>query len=146
MATKRVGRGWHLLGIVCVFSLVGCGGEKRVPVVGTVTLDGKPLNGGILTFAPDSAKGNMAQITCTSPVKNGHYELQTIGITRSKSGSGVPPGWYKVTWMNPKMGTRKQPLAPIEVNEKYMSAEKTPLGIEVKDNPEPGAYDLKLTK
>jgi hypothetical protein len=126
--------------------LVGCGGVRRLPVSGAVTLDGQPLNGGILCFSPDTAKGNTAQISCNCPVKDGHYDLQTIGITRADSGAGVPPGWYKVTLKTPNLATKKNQQAPAEVNEKYKSVEKTPLSVEVKDNPEPGAYDFKLTK
>jgi hypothetical protein len=63
-----------------------------------------------------------------------------------ESGSGVPPGWYKVTWDGSRRGNRKRSKAPIEVNKKYMTPEKTPLEIEVKDNPEPGHYDLKFTR
>jgi hypothetical protein len=124
---------------------VGCGGVKRLAVSGTVTLDGKPLDGGILTFCPDTAKGNNAQISCTGPVRDGHYELKTIGITGRDSGDGVPPGWYKVILKTPNLSTKKNPQAPINVNDKFRSAEKTPLSIEVKENPESGAYDIKLT-
>lgn len=149
MARKTVWRGWLLGAILCAvgsISLAGCGGVKRVPVAGTVTLDGEPLNGVVLTFAPDTAKGNNHQISCKGPVTDGHYDLQTIGITRSGSGSGVPPGWYKVTVMFPRTGTRKVQKKQVEINDKYLSLEKTPLEVEVKDNPEPGAYDIKLTK
>jgi hypothetical protein len=149
MATKSVRRGWLAWVLLCAFgltSLAGCGGVKRLPVAGTVTLDGQPLDGVILVFSPDSAKGNEAQISCSAPVKEGRYELQTIGITRADTGSGVPPGWYKVTLRTPNMGGRKRPQAQAEVNEKYRSVDKTPLSVEVKDNPEPGAYDFKLTK
>lgn len=149
MATKRFWSGrlpWVILCALGSISLVGCGGVKRLPVSGTVTLDGQPLNGGFLTFCPDTAKGNTAQISCTGPVKEGRYELQTVGITRSKSGPGVPPGWYKVILNTPDRGTRKRPQAPIEVNVIYKSIEKTPLEVEVKENPEPGVYDFKMTK
>ncbi|HLJ95462.1 MAG TPA: hypothetical protein VKU02_19960, partial [Gemmataceae bacterium] len=53
MATKTIRCRWLPLAILGVFgfaSLMGCGGIRRVPVSGTVTLDGKPLNGGILGF------------------------------------------------------------------------------------------------
>ena len=148
MATKTVRRGWLPLAILCTFALttvVGCG-VKRVPVSGTVTLDDKPLNGGYLEFTPDTAKGNTAQIVGMSPIKDGHYTLETNGVTRSDSGAGVPPGWYKVTFRMLEESTKKHPLAPIDVNPKFKSVENTPLRIEVKDNPEPGAYDIKMTK
>jgi hypothetical protein len=148
MATKMVRRRWLPLAILCTFgltSLAGCG-VKHVPVSGTVTLDGQPLNGGILVFTPDTAKGNTAKISCTSPVKEGHYDLETNGITRADSGPGVPLGWYKVTLRVLDLGSKKRPQAPINVNEKYKNVEKTPLSVEVKDNPDPGAYDFKMTK
>ena len=149
MATKMARHRWLLLAILCAFgsiSLVGCGGVRRIPVAGTVTLDGQPLNGGILVLSPDTSKGNMLQINCTSPVKEGRYELKTSAIARSDSGAGVPPGWYKVTFETPHLGGRKQPMPNVAIPDKYMSVEKTPLEVEVKDNPEPGAYDFKLTK
>jgi hypothetical protein len=150
MATKMVRRGRFPLAVLCALgltSLVGCGGVKRVPVAGTVTLDGQPVNGGILTFNPDAAKGNKAAIACTSPVREGRYDLETVGITRSDSGSGVPLGWYKVTYTVLDLRTKKtKQQAPIHFNDKYRRVETTPWSVEVKDNPDPGAYDFKLTK
>ena len=148
MAAKMVRRRWLPLAILGTFgliSLAGCG-VKRLPVSGTVTLDGQPLNGGILVFTPDTDKGNTAKISCTSPVREGQYELETNGITRADSGEGVPPGWYKVTLRVLDLSTKKHPQAPINVNDKYKRIEKTPLAVEVKDNPEPGVYDFKMTK
>ena len=146
---KTVRRGWLLLAILGAFALssvVGCGGVRRVPVSGTVTLDGQSLNGGHLVFTPDAAKGNTSRISCTSPIKDGRYDLETNAMTRAESGAGVPLGWYKVTFRVLEESTKKHPLAPINVNEKFKSFEKTPLAVEVKDNPEPGAYDIKFTK
>jgi len=127
-------------------SLVGCGGIRRLPVSGTVTLDDQPLNGGALSFAPDPAKGNKSQITGNGPVKEGRYELQTTAINRADSGPGVPPGWYKVFYKTLNLSTKKNPLSQLEVNDKFKSAETTPISVEVKDNPEPGAYDFNFTK
>jgi len=178
MIVARVGRGWLRWAILCALgsvALAGCGGVNHVPVAGTVTLDGQPLDGAVITFAPDAAKGNTAPISCSGPVTEGRYELRTTGTTRADSGSGVPPGWYKVTVSpQPKSGL-SQPAAPIEnkgitsrrrqlmaaqrqrssmpplppstpIPSSYLSVEKTPLEVEVKDNPEPSAYDFKLTK
>src|SRR5262249_16643237 len=97
-------------------------------------------------FTPDKAKGNTAQIIGKSPIKEGRYTLETTGVTRSDSGAGVPLGWYKVTFRTLQESTKKRKLAPINVPDKYKSVEKTPLSGEVKDNPEPDAYDFKMTK
>ena len=148
MTTTMVRRGWLALAILGAFALtsvVGCG-VKRVPVAGTVLLDGQPLDGGYLEFTPDTAKGNTAQLVCIAPIKEGRYNLETNGVTRADSGTGVPPGWYKVTFRMLDVSSKKHQVVPIPVNEKFKSVEKTPLAVEVKDNPEPGAYDFKLTK
>ena len=148
MATKTVRRGWlplAILGAFALTSVVGCG-VRRIPVAGTVTLDGQPLNVGTLVFTPDETKGNTSKIVCLSRIKDGHYDLETNGVTPSESGSGVPLGWYKVHYRVLQESTKKHPVAPVEVNGKFMDPDKSPLSIEVKDNPEPGAYDFKLTK
>lgn len=175
MATTKVRRGWHPWAILCALgslTLVGCGGVKGVPVAGTVTLDGQPLNGVTVTFFPDTTKGNTAPISGIGEAKEGRYELRTTGVTRSDSGSGVPPGWYKVTVIEmdnfqpqvlieiddknrgrpqlqraqrAALRAKLREQAQLQINAKYQSVEKTPLEVEVKDNPEPGAYDFKLT-
>ncbi len=148
MATKNVQRGWRplaILGVLALTSLTGCG-FKGLPVSGTVTVDGQPLSQGIITFNPDASKGNTLRMNASCPLSGGRYTLQTSGITRSESGVGVPPGWYKVTWTPPDTGTKKHQEVIAKVNEKYTKVETTPLAVEVKENPEPGAYDFKLTK
>ncbi len=71
--------------------LVGCGesGPKLVPVTGTVTLNGKPLEGAVVSFQPDaSMPGAMPAEDVTGP--DGNYKALTKGR------SGVVPGKYKV--------------------------------------------------
>jgi hypothetical protein len=133
----------------CAFGmlfLAGCG-PKRVPAGGTVELDGKPLEGGILYFNPNTEKGNKAKVSCSSPIRNGKFELRTDGIERSDSGTGVPPGWYKVYVRVNQAG--EPPMFPgpavVDINPKYLDPDQTPLEIEVVENPEPGRYDLKMT-
>jgi hypothetical protein len=148
MATKMIRRGWlslAVLGALALTSVVGCG-VRRIPVAGTVTLDGQPLNVGTLVFTPDETKGNTSNIVCLSRIKDGHYDLETNGVTRSDSGKGVPLGWYKVYFRILQESTKKHPVAPVNVNPKFMDPQKTPLSVEVKDNPEPGAYDFQFTK
>jgi hypothetical protein len=149
MVREMVWGGRAVLIAFCALGMLflsGCG-PKRVPAGGTVELDGKPLAGGILYFNPNNEKGNTAQVNCSSPVKDGHFQLQTAGIERSDSGAGVPLGWYKVTLRVNMPG--EKPIFPgqpaIQVNPKYLKPETTDLEIEVVENPQPGAYDLKMT-
>jgi hypothetical protein len=149
MTTTMVRRGRisvALLGALAMAFMVGCGGIRRIPVSGTVTLDGKPINGGNIVFSPDAAKGNLNRINCMSPIiVDGQYTLETNGVTRSESGDGVPLGWYKVTFRQMQESTKKHPVVPVNVHDRFREPEKTPLSVEVKDNPEPGAYDFKFT-
>jgi hypothetical protein len=150
--TVRVLRVRYVLAAICTLSLVslaGCGGGlKRVPVSGTVMLDGRPLDGGLLYFNPDASKGNTARVSCASRVRGGQYDIQTAGIVSADSGPGAPPGWYKVTLRANVPG--QPPVFPgqpeIRVDPKYLDVAKTPLSVEVVESPAPGAYDLKMTK
>jgi len=132
-------------GALALTSLTGCGGVRRIPVSGTVTLDGKPFTGGHLVFSPDNAKGNTHRINCRGRIKDGQYDLETNGVTPSDSGDGVPLGWYKVTFIMLEESTKKHPIAPVDVHGRFRDQDKTPLTVEVKDNPAPGSYDFKLT-
>jgi hypothetical protein len=143
MATGSVRWSRLLPAVLLVFGsipLAGCGGLRRVPVSGSVTLDGKPLQGGVLLFHPDESKGNTARAACSGPVKDGHYTLFTSAVTKSDTGAGAPLGWYKVTLLNDLPG------APvINVHSKYLRPETTPVAIEIVEDPQSGAYDVKLT-
>jgi hypothetical protein len=148
MAARIIPRGWRSLAIVGALALtlvVGCGGTRRVPVSGTVTLDEKPFTGGHLVFSPDIAKGNTHQVSCRGRIEDGHFHLETNAVTRADSGSGVPLGWYKVTFIMLEESTKKHPIAPIDVHGRFRDPDKTPLSVEVKDNPASGAYDFKMT-
>jgi hypothetical protein len=134
---------WRLGGLcACVWiALVGCGGPKTVPVHGTATLEGKPLDRGVVFFNPDASKGNNARLACRGRIGgNGQYEIYTEDM--SNVYKGCPVGWYRVTLVTLVPGND----TPIPVHPKFTQIDKTPLVIEVLDKPEPGRYDLKFTK
>jgi hypothetical protein len=109
-----------------------------VDVGGKVTVDGKPLisNACTIMFAPD--KDNPLQKIPSAPLdENGVYHVTTGGS------DGVPPGWYKVYVA---FDARQSKGKPPPFNARYLDAAKSPLTIEVVANPQPGAYDLKLTE
>jgi hypothetical protein len=80
-----------LAGVGAVLVL-GCGDttglEKRYPVSGKVTYQGKPLEKGRINFIPTQADGRAAG----GEVENGDYSLTT-----AEPGDGAMPGSYKVT-------------------------------------------------
>src|SRR5437016_4916210 len=67
----------------CFWVLAGCGpreDEKFVPVTGRVTLDGRPLSVGAVSFRPDGARGNASMHVPTGDIDAaGNYELVTVG-------------------------------------------------------------------
>jgi hypothetical protein len=121
-------------------ALTGCQrGLRRIPVSGTVTLDGKPLAAGLLMFNADPSKGNTARAACTGRVKDGHFTLITSAVEKYNTGGGAPLGWYKVTVVKDLPGL---PILP--VHPRYLDPQKSPVSIEIVDDPKPGAYDIQL--
>jgi hypothetical protein len=82
--------------------IAACGrpadGRKLIPTSGRVTLDGKLLEGAIVTFVPKSANAVAASATTDAM---GRYNLLTPGASRP----GIAPGDYAVTLI--KMETRQ---------------------------------------
>ena len=76
----------------------GCGGKVSnqpplMPVSGTVTLDGKPLSGIMISFVPTGSTRGTGAGGYTD--KAGKYEL-----TAMHGGKGTPVGQYRVTAAN----------------------------------------------
>lgn len=78
---------------ICLVSLVlsGCGdGITRVPITGTLTCMGEPVDGATLQFIPGpgvKGEGALGQTTA-----NGKFEV----ISSRNRDEGVPPGTYTV--------------------------------------------------
>jgi hypothetical protein len=66
--------------------LTGCSGS--CPVEGTVTLDGQPVDGGIIEFQPADGAPGTSRTTVHADIKNGKYSLG--------GGNGPAAGSYKV--------------------------------------------------
>lgn len=66
---------------VCFLSVVGCGGDfEIVPVGGTVTMDGKPLEGVEVVFAPAETdqSSTVGPVSIGVTDSQGRYQLKTI--------------------------------------------------------------------
>jgi hypothetical protein len=127
-----------------VVAIAGCGGvrsEQFVPVAGTVTVGGKPLTTGSVTFHPDAGKDNTSRHIPVGTIdEQGGYKLS------SATNDGAPPGWYKVTVTAQAPIDPMNPYAPPKhlISPKFADANTSGLEIEVVASPAPGAYDLKL--
>lgn len=105
----------HFFFGLSLLSLAGCGGgdagtadrPATVPVQGTVTLDGKPIEGATVTFMPatQARPGQPAQghAAVSRTDAEGHYELMTF-----EAGDGVVPGDYVVTVVKQEVPEAKE--------------------------------------
>ena len=98
--------------IIC-FIISGCGGTSYIPVSGTVTVDGKPMEGVTLSFLPEAGGTNASGTT--SPV--GTFTVRT------SDKNGCLPGTYVVT------------IAKYEQKPAKMPANRTVAGPIPNDNP-----------
>lgn len=134
-------------GVLCciIGALVaGCNQSGDLtPVVGSVTLDGKPLTTGSVSFHPDTSKNNNApQIAVGMLDDKGTYKL----VSANKEGAA--PGWYKVTITAQEPADPKNPYAPPKhlINPKFSDPQTSGIAVQVAKNPAPGVYDFKVTK
>jgi hypothetical protein len=140
----RVGVGYALL--AAVVGVSGCGGVRRIPTAGTVTLDGEPLTEGVLQFIPDASKGNTLRASCSGPISNGRWNLVTSGMERADTGTGAPVGWFKVIYTHPNEGSKAPGAsAAPRVAAKYHREDTTPIVIELTEPPPPEGYRIELT-
>ncbi len=148
-------RTWNVLIVVAVATVfaaavVGCGKgrPKTVPVTGTVTFDGKPVEGASVAFYP--AEGGRPATGTTDA--QGKFTLTTF-----ESGDGALPGSYNVTVMKVSggeatadedsdteetlmgdMGSEGESLLP----PKYANVKSSGLTVEVKAGMEPVTLQL----
>ena len=139
--------GWLWAGLLLA-GAAGCGGSSdRVAVTGTVTLDGDPLPGAVVTFHPDGATAGQGGSGRTGP--DGTYTLTSAG------GAGVPPGAYKVVISRPLRPDGSPPdpgRPPIESDARetlpavYSSLDATTLTATVSKDTAVHDFPLRLPK
>jgi hypothetical protein len=78
--------------LTVALATIGCepSVEERVPVAGTVLLDGEPLPAGTIRFVPDSGRPASSAI-----LADGSFELASESVSRA-SAMGIPRGKYRV--------------------------------------------------
>ena len=88
---------YSILIFICV-GMVGCSSapEETYPVEGTVTLDGKPLEGGSVLFLQTTSSESDKNYTARGKIDSeGHYELSTFG-----KNDGAVAGKFRVAVMS----------------------------------------------
>lgn len=130
-----------LTAVLLTAALAGCGkgtGPTLVPVVGKVTIDGKPATNGGVSFR-DVATGMIQP--GASILADGTYSL--VHHRRP----GAPAGQYRVVvFVNEPLKPGVDRLPRVIVNKKYTNPNTTPLMVEVDEGAPVGRYDLAVTR
>jgi len=108
--------------------MIGCGGSdlpELGSVTGTVTMDGKPMEGAIIAFFPEKGRPSTANVDA-----EGHYELS---YTEGVSGTKVGPNTVNFSWPTGMSGPA--------IASKY--ADKTELKADIKPGKNTFDFDLK---
>src|SRR5690606_8439845 len=101
-----------------IFLLCGCGESdtlKRVPVSGTVTLDGEPLPKGEIVFRPASGAGT----TDGGQIENGSFSIEVTPGSKSVEITA----WREIPGSHEQLesgesGSSREQYVPPEYNEK----------------------------
>jgi hypothetical protein len=144
----RVARGVGPTGWLLGLCALACGcrpaDEPLVPVAGRITLGGKPVSEGSISFRPDTAKENKSLHHPTGSIDaQGRYRLYI------REREGAPAGWYKViVFVNEPIADERGRVHPgmpkSLIDSRYNRPNDTPLAVEVKLGAAPGSYDFDV--
>jgi hypothetical protein len=104
-------------------------GPETYPVIGTVTMDGKPVAGAVIQFMPDSSSAG-ALGGQASTAADGGYDVSVFLDQGKSTKRGLPAGSYRVTIvkMESAAGAASLDKPPKNVlPAKYAATETTPL-------------------
>ena len=138
--SRGVVSAWQfLLHTLFAIILTGCNPsyqKETAPVRGTVTLDGRPVSAGGVSFSPAAGRGAGGLIAV-----DGTYTLGTY--TKS---DGAIVGKHKVAISPPEQGEEVTdlPAGSVKLPKRYHNSESSGLEFEVQPNQE-NVIDLKLT-
>ena len=124
--------------LMCVILLVGCGEDPNVATVnGKITLDGKPLGGALVTFAPTDSEG-IGSMTYGKSESDGTYHMV---VSDNKDGAYVGENLVRVKTSDSKAdGSVIKEVVPAIYNS------KSKVLVEVKPGSNTFDFDLKSTK
>ena len=130
-------RSWLFVpGLISTFFLVGCGGgsdvsiEDLVPVGGTLLVDGKPLDGVVVTFIPEISKNNRGGSGTTDAT--GAFTVTHL----NENLPGLPPGKYTLAYSRmrlPDGSAAPEPKEGTPVDDAIIQVETLPQHLQTPD-------------
>ena len=111
----------------------GSGAADSYPANGVVTLDGQPVEGAIVTFAPTSPEAGVGGAQASTD-SSGRFEMSHLRDNGQTTVAGLPAGEYRVTITKIVAPPGDASLAKPPRNTlpaQYQSVEGTPLSAQV---------------
>jgi hypothetical protein len=132
---------WRGLSTLLIATLVGCDSNepKLYKVVGTVTMDGKPLPNAEVRFLPIPKGDEPVRPSSATTDENGEYSLEY-----STTKSGARPGSYQVYVSTKRNAMPEVPAVPESVPDVYNT--KSTLKAEIDEESRTFNFDLKSSE
>jgi hypothetical protein len=131
---------FFILFVIATFN-TGCGSNKlkTYPVEGIVSIDGQPLEEGMIRFRP---KHKENKHSAYGSIKKGNYKLQTTG---GDFGAGAIPGEYQVVFsvLAPPLSNDQDAEATETLPNLYTKVEETPFSVTVVKGKNVFNFELK---
>lgn len=118
--------------LTLVLVIAGCSGNDRnwketIPVIGEVYVDGKPTEGVMITFHPNSGMDQAAPTETTAMTDAaGKFAASTYAVA-----DGAPAGDYKLTFKLPKLNKISMTFDGDAFKGSYANPDKTDFSVQV---------------
>ena len=117
--------------------------KETTPVMGRLTVDGKPPGAPVTVTCHPASGPDLEHPTITQALtnENGEFTFSTY-----KSGDGVPPGEYKLTFFWGKFNAMTRSFAgPDRLKNRYRKPEKSPVSLSVSEGEPVDLGEIALT-
>ncbi len=119
---------------VVMFVGAGCSGDDlpRQPVSGFVTLDGKPLSSGAISFYPDTLEDRKFPVVAGAMIKDGNFSVpRALGLVPGRYEVAINAAWsYQGLRANDRKPGNDNAVEKEHIPAKYNA--RTQLAIDIK--------------
>jgi hypothetical protein len=140
MAMRRTACACTVFGLITAIG--GCRqplGVDLVPVSGHVTLDGRPLTGVAIVFAPDGKAGNKGPASIGWLDVNGRYDVRSV-----RGYAGAVPGPQRIYFVDPAVNASADDTRPAGLPASLLAPDSSQLTTTV-DSSGPNSRDFALS-
>lgn len=147
MTASKATAGMTLCSVVLLGSMAGCSTDDRkgtlqpAMVRGVVTLNGRSIERGAVTFIPSGPREEFGDPGVARIDPDGSFWVGNANLTKP---AGLRPGRYRVTIvsMKPRPDGPSGPIAKLDIPERYSEEETTPFEVTVNDGQNKFRFDM----